>query len=67
MEKVGAEARDADREASAPVVADEVDGLADLLELADQPVDVFLLRRAEAGRPRAAEAGEREGDHVVPG
>ena len=45
-----------------PVVADEVDRLVDPVELAEQPVDVVVLRGAEARRSRVAEAGQREGD-----
>src|SRR6185295_9105339 len=47
-------------------MADEVDGLPDLLELADEPLDVGLLRRRPSGRRRHAEAGEVGRDHVGP-
>ena len=67
--EVGPGADEADDEAAAPVVADEVDGPAavghDLLELADEPVDVLVLGGTEAGRPGHAEAGQGQGDRVV--
>jgi hypothetical protein len=43
-------------------VADEVDPLADFLELGDEPIDVGFLRRREAGGARGAEAGASDGD-----
>ena len=46
-------------------MADEVDRLADALELADEPVDVRLLGRGEARRDRAAEARQRGRDDVA--
>jgi hypothetical protein len=46
-------------------VADEVDGLADFLELGDEPIDVGFLRRREAGGARVAEAGTGDGDRVL--
>ena len=53
-------------QSATPVVSDEVDRALRLkrLELADEPLDVFLLGRTEALRPRAAEAGQLWGDDV---
>jgi hypothetical protein len=64
-QQVGPLDDDAHHEPAAPVVADEVDGLADLLELADQPGRVLLARGAEAGRRGDAEPGELRGVDVV--
>src|SRR6266566_2790258 len=48
----------------APVVADEIDGRADALDLAREPVDVRLLARGEARRQGASEARQRRRDDV---
>ena len=56
--------RGAQGEPAAPIVTDEIHRSADLLKLADQPLDVRLLRGGEARRMRAAESGKRERDRV---
>ena len=57
--------RDPLGEQRAPVVADEVDGLTDLLDLAHDPGGVLLFRRAEPLGHGTTEAGERGRDRVV--
>ena len=54
--QLGVHGRDPLHEHAAPVVADEVDGLADRGELVRDPRRVLLLRRAEPVRDRSAEA-----------
>jgi len=51
-------------EKGAPVMADQVDRAAERVEFADDPCDVFILGSAEAGRARAAEARQGEGDRL---
>src|SRR5437764_1206034 len=57
-DEVGPEGDRALHEERAPVVADQVDGLAHALDLRDEPVDVVLLGRLEARRQGDAEAGQ---------
>ena len=45
-------------------MTDEIDRLADRFDLRDQPVDVRLLGRVEAGRDRRRESGQRGRDDV---
>jgi hypothetical protein len=63
-DEVGPHADQALGEEGAPVVPDDVDGLADLLDFGDQPGEVLLLGAAEAGWRVAAEARHVEGDRV---
>ena len=51
--------------ATAPVVAQEVDGPLEALELVDQPVAIRRHRRGEGVRQRHAEAGRGEPDDVL--
>src|SRR5262249_40488707 len=64
-DEIRSERDDALHEQRAPVVADEVDGLADALDLRRQPVDVRFLGGVEADRNRTAEAGQRGREHVA--
>ena len=64
-DQVGPGRCDAEDETTAPVVTDEVDRFADRLQLADEPVDVLLLRRLEAVGSRHAEARQLQGDDIV--
>jgi hypothetical protein len=52
--------------APAPVVADEIDGPLDPFEFFNQPLQVSVRTRVEAGGHRGPEAGRREDDDVLP-
>ncbi len=65
--QIGPQGGDASGEDAAPVVSDQIHGLADPLQPLDEPVDVLLLGGAEAVRSRLAEPGQVPGLHVGPG
>jgi hypothetical protein len=67
LNEIRPDADDPQDQATAPVVAYEIDRTVTLqsFELADEPHDVLLLRGPETVRSSAPETGELKGDDVV--
>jgi hypothetical protein len=64
-DEIGPHRHDALNEQRSPVVTHQIDGLADALELSDEPLDVRFFRRREARRHGATKAGKRRRQDVA--
>jgi hypothetical protein len=65
-DQIGAGRDHPDHEPAAPVVPDQIDRPAQVLELYREPAGVLLHRRSETGRAGAVEPGQRQCHGVGP-